>query len=112
MAALDSAQLEELRPIITRMVERALSSKVDVEVPALVDEAVAQLISAEGRQLSEESLGTSMDSFYLLYAGSLVFIMQAGFAMLVSRGGVSASVPMLIHHHPTRSALALYVSAT
>ena len=30
----------------------------------------------------QKSLGASMDAYYLLYAGALVFMMQAGFAML------------------------------
>ena len=32
--------------------------------------------------IPQKSIGDSMNAYYLLYAGALVFLMQAGFAML------------------------------
>jgi Ammonium Transporter Family len=37
---------------------------------------------SDGHTTAETSLGTGVDTFYLIFAGALVYFMQTGFAML------------------------------
>ena len=52
----------------------------------------SHLLSPPHPPISQADVATSMNAFYLMYAGALVFMMQAGFAMLCA-GCLRMKVP-------------------